>query len=89
MLPHLNLTAPSLPGRGPSPSKQAAVAKEWVQWGILKQSQTRGLTSNSPLVYLASGTLTISSSLISGMPWGSQRGPCVRGFTAPSLLPNS
>lgn len=77
--PHLDPTALSLPRRGPDPSKQAAVAKvakSRLRGGLLKHSQAQGLTSNSPLVYLASGTLTISSSLISGMPWGGQRGPC-------------
>lgn len=32
-----------------------------------------GLTSNSPLVYFASGTLTISSSLTSGIPYSKKK----------------
>lgn len=86
MPPRLDATAPSLPRRGPGPSKQAAVAKvasSGLGGGPLKQSQAQGLTSNSPLVYLASGTLTISSSLISGMPWGGQRGLCCEGLRGP------
>lgn len=58
------------PGKDHPPLNKSHRALETLQHGAMLAA---GLTSNSPLVYLASGTLTISSSLISGMPCRRQR----------------
>lgn len=69
--PQPNLPTPGLTSCPYSLQARRAGASCRAQ-GTLQRAATpaAGLTSNSPLVYLASGTLTISSSLASGTPCG-------------------